>query len=367
MKIEKITLYHVKLKLKKPFITGFGEISHQESLLVKIESEGLVGWGEAPHIRLPLYCNEFLESGKILLEKYILPNLVNRDINTPYDGPKVWNHLKGNNISKSAPEMALWDLFAKKEKLPLNRYLNAKRDFSPVGISIGIQGSVEDLLDEVEKAVEFGYKRLKIKIKPGADIEYIKKVRKLFPEENIMVDANSSYRLSDVELLKELDKYNLMMIEQPLSADDIVYHSKIQKQISTPICLDESLHSAEDVEKAIYLNSCKIVNLKLSRVGGIAEALKTHDLCKENNIPLWIGGMLETGVGKAFLDHLSTLDAVTLPGDNSPQTRYYDEDIVIGGSTFKNGIITLNNSSGIGVDIDDEKLNKYTVEKIEIV
>lgn len=364
MKIEKITLYHIKLKLKQPFETSFGRIETKETLLVKIESQGFIGWGESAHLTLPLYTSEYLEGGKTLLVKHILSNILGKDFKTPKDLINTYSFLKGNNISKAGVEMALWDLLARKKGLPLYKMLGSNNHSCEIGVSIGIEKDTKIIIEKIKKYLLEGYKRIKIKIKPGQDIEVVKKIREVFPDISLMVDANSAYSLDQIDIFKKLDKYNLLMIEQPLADDDIIDHAKLQKIINTPICLDESIHSFEDARKAIELGSCKIINIKPARVGGINETIKIHDFCQKRGIPVWVGGMLESGIGKSFLDHIATMSNFTLPGDNSDSSRYFEEDIVENSRLQDKGVINISDNPGIGLEPNQELLNKHTVDKI---
>ncbi|MFH1589915.1 MAG: o-succinylbenzoate synthase [archaeon] len=366
MKIDKITLYHVRLKLRKPFETSFGRLTTKDSLLIKLESNGIIGWGESPHLNLPVYTSEYLEGGKALLVKSILPKIVGNSFDSPEDLIETYKYIKGNNISKAGVEMAFWDLLARKKQVPLYKLIGSKRNYSDIGISIGIEKDTNIILNKISKAIDEGYKRIKVKIKPGKDIEVVRTIREKFPSIKLMVDANSAYTQKDISHLKKLDKYNLLMIEQPLAEHDFVGHAKLQKVMKTPICLDESIHTLEDAKKAIRMNSCKIINIKPTRVGGIKETKKIHDFCKSNKIPVWIGGMLETTIGKKFLDQIATLPNFTLPGDNSSSDNYFEEDLVKERRIQKKGQMVVDEKPGIGVVPDNKLLKKHLVEKIEI-
>lgn len=271
--------------------------------------------------------------------------------------------IRRNQMAKAAIEGAVWDLYAKQKELTLAEALGGKKTTIDVGISIGIQPTVEDLLEVIEKHVAEGYKRIKLKIKPGWDIDVIRQVRKPFPDISLMVDANSAYTLKDLDHLKQLDEFNLMMIEQPLAHDDIIQHAKLQKAIQTPICLDESIHSYDDARNAIELGSCKIINIKIGRVGGLTESKRIHDLCRANDIPVWCGGMLEAGVGRAHNIALTTLDHFVFPGDTAGSSRYWEEDIIHPEVVVKNGEIRVPDKPGIGYDINRSALGKYTVDQ----
>jgi o-succinylbenzoate synthase len=362
MQIKKVTIYQIQLQLKHPFVTSFGKIDNRKTLLIKLENKnGLCGWGESAHLELPLYTSEYLKGGELLIKK-MAPKIINKELKHPSEIMNCFQDIKGNNISKAGMEMALWDLFARDRNLPLYKYIGSTKNYSKVGISIGIQQNSANMIEKIDHAYNLGYKRIKIKIKPGQDINIVKKIRETFEDMPLMVDANSAYKLKDKDMLKELDKFGLMMIEQPLGDSDLLDHSKLQNELDTPICLDESIKTYADSKAAHELNSCKIINIKPARLGGITETLKTHDFCLKNKTPLWIGGMLESGIGKAFLDHIATLPGFTLPGDNSPQSRYFEEDITEERMMLR-GIIKLDNKPGIGVELLKDKLDKYTINK----
>ncbi|MBT7902792.1 o-succinylbenzoate synthase [Candidatus Woesearchaeota archaeon] len=366
LKIDKIELYQVRLKLITPFRTSFGELTERNVLLICIRSGKLVGWGESPHLDLPLYTSEFLESGKKLLQNILLPRIIGKELSCPDDIHQFFADIKGNNISKAGIEMAVWDLFSKKANLPLYKFIGSQRNWSEIGISIGIKDSPEELIADIKRYTEEGYRRIKVKIKPGWDVDIVKFIRSHFPSIRLMVDANSAYSGGDIAHLSQFDDYNLLMIEQPFSESCLFDHSELQAKIRTPVCLDESIHCLEDVKTAVHFNSCKIINIKPARVGGVSETIKIHDFCKEKNIPVWIGGMVESFIGKSFLDHLSTLPNFLLPGDNSDSARYFEEDLVKGGREHQNGIIYLSDEPGIGVVPDEELLSKHTIEQFSL-
>ena len=264
-------------------------------------------------------------------------------------------------MAKAAIEGAVWDLYTKKQRIALSQALGGSKKEIEVGISIGIQKSIDDLLRKIDQSVTEGYRRVKIKIKPGWDINVIEEVRKRFPKLPLMADANSAYTLDDVNLLKALDPYDLMMIEQPLATDDIIDHATLQALIQTPICLDESITSVEDARKALSLGSCKVINIKIGRVGGIREAVKIHDLCKDHGIPVWCGGMLEAGVGRAHNIALTTLDQFTMPGDTAGSSHYWERDIIDPEVTVHDGLITVPDGPGIGYEVNRRQVDAYTV------
>lgn len=361
MRIERATLYHVELPLVRPFVCGFGEVASRGELLVKLESADHAGWGTAPHLPFPTNLPEFMAGGKALLAGCILPAVVGKELSSPRHVAECWGGLRGNNISKSAVEMAAWDLFAVAAGLPLFRYIHSAGNTAEVGASIGI-AKEDEVLAAVKRAVQGGYKRVKIKISPGADVEVVKLIRRHCGDIPLMVDCNSSYTLAQADVLKALDGLGLMMIEQPLAYDDIVDHARLQGQLATPICLDESITSAADARKAIELGSCRIINIKPGRVGGIAESLEILALCRRHGLGAWIGGMLESAVGKAALAHVATAEGVSYPSDLTPGSCYLKEDIAPAPLPDR-GVITLGDRPGIGVAVDEALLAKYCQEK----
>ena len=366
MQIKEVVLRHLKMNMKFDFTTSFGTIRDKEFILVEVKDEnGMSGWGESVAFTAPWYNEETLRTNWHVLEDFLIPVILHKDIEHPDMVNEMFLSIRKNNMAKAAIEGAVWDLYAKRLGQPLATALGGQKKEIEVGISIGIQKNTADLISLIEKAVNEGYKRIKIKIKPGKDVEILKEIRNHFPTLPLMADANSAYRLDDIEQLKALDEFNLMMIEQPLASDDIVDHSILQKQIKTPICLDESILSYEDARKAIELGSCKIINIKIGRVGGITEAKRIHDLCLEKGIQVWCGGMLEAGVGRAHNVALTTLANFTLPGDTAASSRYWEKDIINPEVTVHNGMITVPDGPGIGYEVDKEAVNKFTVfEKV---
>jgi O-succinylbenzoate synthase len=265
-------------------------------------------------------------------------------------------------MAKAAIEGAVWDLYAKQKGIPLYQALGGTKEKIEVGVSIGIQSSIDELLRVVDGFVEEGYRRMKIKIKPGYDVEVMRELRKRFETVPMMADANSAYTLKDIPLLKALDEFNLMMIEQPLAHDDIVDHVKLQKELKTPICLDESIHTLEDARKAIELGSCRIINIKVGRVGGLTPAKRIHDYCQSQGVPVWCGGMLESGIGRAHNVAITTLANFKLPGDTSGSNRYWHEDLIEPEVTVNDGLITVPTTPGIGYSIHQERLEKFTLK-----
>lgn len=352
------------MKMKNPFTTSFGTQQVRELGLVSVENEnGLIGWGECVTSGEPLYIEEYTDSSLMMIEKFLVPIVLNNNIEHPDDLEQLFKPFKRNNLAKSAIEGAVWDLYAKAQNLSLSEVLGGVKNQVEVGVSIGIEEEDQVLLKNIEDNVNYGYKRIKVKIKPGKDLNVLAKIREKFPNIPLMVDANSAYTLNDIELFKKMDQYNLMMIEQPLTAGDLIDHAKLQKEIKTPICLDESIHSFENARQAIELGSCKIINLKVGRVGGLTQSKKIHQLCIDNDIPLWCGGMLESGVGRAHNIAITSLSNFTLPGDTAASSRYWERDIINPEVTVDKGILNVPNNAGIGYDVDIEEVNSHTVYK----
>jgi len=366
MKIKKIILYKVSIPMATSFTTSFGTIKSKPTLIVRIETdEGLVGYGEAAALPFPFYKPETTDICMLVLREYIPLLVLNKEFNMIDEFMNLLKPIKNHNFSKTGIENALWMVFSIKTNKSLKKLLGGVQDKIAVGESIGIKETIEETLEEIELRRLQGFRRTKIKIKPGWDIKLVKAIRKKFGDIPLMVDANSAYSLKDIKLFKELDNYDLLMIEQPLADDDIIDHSILQKQIKTPICLDESILSAEDARKAIYLKACKIINIKPGRVGGLLESKRIHDLCKKNNIGVWCGGMLETGIGRAFNIAISSLPNYIYPADMSPVNFFYKDDLVKDSfSIDKDGFVNVPDKPGLGFKIDEKKIKKYTVEKI---
>jgi o-succinylbenzoate synthase len=362
MKIKEVILRRLRMKMNFLFKTSFGVISEKEFILVEVkDEEGLSGWGESGALMAPFYNEETVETNWHMLEDFLIPIILGRDIEHPDEVSSLFSPIKRNNMAKAAIEGAVWDLYAKRHDQPLYRMLGGGRTNIEVGVSIGIQKTVDDLLEVIDRHVKEGYKRIKVKIKPGWDVDVIREIRKQFPSVPLMADANSAYRLEDLPLLKKLDDYDLMMIEQPLASDDIIDHACVQKELATPICLDESINSYDDARKAIQLGSCKIINIKIGRVGGLTEAKRIHDLCAEHDIPVWCGGMLEAGIGRAHNIALTTLSNFTLPGDTAASSRYWKQDIIEPEVTVEDGIIHVPDKPGIGYQPNLDAIHNFTI------
>jgi o-succinylbenzoate synthase len=328
MKVRKITLREIHLRLLSPFETSFGKTDLRRIVLLEADVDGTIGWGESTAGENPYYCYETVETAWHILRDHAWPIIKDKEFTSAADVWELLGHIRGHNMAKAALETAVWDAEAKRKNMPLAKLLGGTRAEIPCGVSIGIQPGIPALISKVEKELAAGYQRIKIKIKPGVDIELVRALRQRFPRIRLMADANSAYTLEDVPLLKQLDAFHLMMIEQPLGYDDIYSHAALQRQLETPICLDECIHDAENARAAIELGACKIINIKLGRVGGHTPARQVHDLCESRSIPVWCGGMLESGVGRAHNIAMSSLSNFSLPGDVSASRRYWDEDII---------------------------------------
>lgn len=365
MIITSVELRQIHLPLVHPFETSFGRTTERHILLVRVvDQDGVVGWGECTAGEGPFYSYEWVETAWPTLRTYLAPFVVGKEINSAAGVWKLMRSVRGHRMAKAAIETAGWDLEARRQGLPLWKHLGGVREEISCGVSIGIQGSPEALIERIEIELAAGYQRIKIKIKPGWDLKIIEEVRKRFPEILLMGDANSAYTLADVPLFKKLDQFGLMMIEQPLAHDDIFDHAELQKQIKTPVCLDESIRTSADAKHAIDLGSCRIVNLKLGRVGGHAEARQVEKVCREHSIPVWCGGMLESGVGRAHNIAMATMEGFTLPGDVSASARYWEEDIIDPPVTVSpRGTITAPDGPGIGFEINLARIDKLTVRK----
>lgn len=364
MLIERIELRHIKMELVSPFTTSMGTEYDEEHIIVRVDAEGLTGWGECVAEATPFYSYETVATAWHILKDFLIPSVLNKNITSVSDFVLPNKKIRGHNMAKAGLEAALWDLLAKSKNISLSEMLGGVRKKIDVGVSIGIQNSEEELIHKVEGYLSEGYKRIKIKISPGFDLQFIKALRKNFPDLLLQVDANSAYELKDIPLFRQMDEYNLSLIEQPLGYDDIYDHSKLQREIKTALCLDESIHSVDDTRAAVELDSCRIINIKPGRVGGFTESKLIHDYCASQNIPVWHGGMLESGIGRAGNVALASLQNFTLPGDISASKRYYTHDIVQPEFTVnKDGTMDVPTGAGIGVEVDLHMLEKVTVRK----
>jgi O-succinylbenzoate synthase len=328
LKLDRILVRHVRLPLRRPFETSFGVTTHKEFLLLSASADGVTGYGECVADSDPYYLPETNQTVLHILRDFLVPLAFGLEIAHPREMLGAFARVRGHEMAKAALEMAVWELYARREGAPLYRVLGGRGGQIASGVSIGLQPSTAALMERVGEEVAAGYRRVKIKIKPGHDRELVEAVRARFPELPLMVDANSAYTLADVPLFRDMDRHSLMMIEQPLSWDDTVDHATLQRQIRTPVCLDESIHSGEDARRALQLGACRVINIKAGRVGGFAGSLAVHDVCRAASVPVWCGGMLESGIGRLANVHLQTLPGFTLPGDTSASARYFEEDLV---------------------------------------
>lgn len=367
MKIERVALHHLRMELRTPFETSFGRINTRDCILIEVYSDGIIGYGECAADWDPGYSYETVGTAWHILRDFIIPTILNFEFSHPGNFYECTKFVRGHHMAKAGVEMALWDWFGKFQGRSLRHLLGGTRKKVEVGVSIGIQESTDHLLKVVEGYLNQGYDRIKIKIKPGRDIEDTKAVRKVYPNLRLQVDANSAYSLHEAESLLALDDLDLLLIEQPLDEDDLWDHSKLQEMLMTPICLDESILSLRHARQALEMGSCRVINIKAGRVGGITQAVKIHDLCLNNNVPVWCGGMLETGVGRAANLALAALPGFTLPGDISATERYYFKDITR--ETFNlntDSTITVPDLPGLGVELESQSLANATIASLII-
>jgi O-succinylbenzoate synthase len=364
MNIELIAIRELKMRLKAPFETSFGVTHNRRILLVEVVADGVSGWGEVTTGETPSYNPETTDTAWHVISDFIAPLLTGKSIASAADIATLLAGIRGHEMAKAGVENALWDIEAQQKRLPLAKLVGGSWDEIRCGVSLGIRENPEALVKKVAEEVSNGYQRIKLKIKPGKDLEYVAAARKEFPETQLSVDANSAYTLEDTEHLQKLDAFHLLMIEQPLRWDDIHSHAKLQKQIETAICLDECINSVNDAQAAIESGACRIINIKLGRVGGHSSARKVHDMCWQNNIPVWCGGMLEAGVGRAHNIAMSTLPNFTLHGDVSASARYWDEDIIDPEvEVTPQGTIRVPTTPGLGYKVKRELVEKLTVRK----
>jgi O-succinylbenzoate synthase len=328
MKIEAITLREIRMPLVHFFETSFGRTTERRILLVTAHCEGVDGWGECTAGEHPFYSEESVETAWHVLSKYLVPAVLGRSLASAADCVPLMARVREHRMAKAALENALWDAEARQKKVPLWKLLGGTRRQIPCGVSIGIQESIEKLLEKIEVELAAGYRRIKVKVKPGWDLGVLEPIRCRWPDITLSCDANSAYALDQLEHLRKFDQFRLLMIEQPLWSDDFYFHAQLQKHLATAICLDESIRTGRDAEAALDLGACRIINIKLGRVGGFSEARRVHDVCQARGIPVWCGGMLESGVGRVHNIALSTLPNFSLPGDVSASKRYWKEDII---------------------------------------
>lgn len=359
MKLIKIESYHLRLPLVSPFQTSYGTLTTKAFDLIIVTDElGNQGYGELLPFEQPDYLEETLATARIILTNHLIPLLIGQTFEHPQTISDLFSSVRGNQMAKASIETAIWDLYAKRQGNSIRHYFKATRSQLPVGISLGIEPDLDKLISIVEQAVSNGYQRVKLKIKPGYDIEPVKQLRLRFPQLTLMVDANSAYELADIPHLKKLDTYQLAMIEQPFAVNDFIDHRHLQTQLETPLCLDENIRSLKDCQLAHHLDSCRSINLKISRVGGLTEALKIVDYCQQHQLIVWLGGMFESGVGRALNLHFASQAALSFPGDLSASERYFHEDIITKPFRLEEGLMSVPTGLGIGVTLDWQQLEK---------
>jgi O-succinylbenzoate synthase len=367
MRLRNVILREIQMPLVAPFVTSFGRTTLRRILLVEVDADRAIGWGECVAGEGPFYAPETVETAWHVLRDFLWPALRGKEFAAAAEIDGMLSGIRGHNMAKGALEAAVWDAEARQKGLPLWKLLGGEIPEIPCGVSIGLQENDDALENQVEKELAAGYQRIKIKIKPGRDVQPVARLRQRYPRIKLMVDANSAYQLRDTSLLKELDAYFLMMIEQPLGWDDIYSHAELQRKLQTPICLDECIHSLEHARAAITLSACRIINIKLGRVGGYSAARRIHDLCRENSIPVWCGGMLESGIGRAHNIALSTLPNFTLPGDVTASRRYWTEDIIEPEvSVSQQGTIAAPGGPGIGYEPRRARIDALTVRREDL-
>jgi O-succinylbenzoate synthase len=366
MRVERVELFVLRLPLKRAYETSGSRETHQTRVIARVESDGLIGWGESVAPELPWYSGETPKTVWYALDAIIIPALLAAELHQPEDTERVLSWIREHRMAKATLEMAIWDLFAKRDGRSLSKMLGGTRDRILCGVAIGIQPSIDELLDTIRRELTAGYQRVKVKIKPGWDGSVAEAIRNAFPDLPFMLDANSAYTLADAPLFKRIDAYTPTMIEQPLAYDDIVDHATLQREITTPICLDESIHTGDDARKAIGLGATRIINIKAGRVGGLTSARRIHDVCQRARVPVWCGGMLEMGIGRAHNVHLASLPNFSLPGDVSASERYFATEII--GEPFTvepDGTMRVPTGPGIGVTVLEKLIRKLAVETKE--
>jgi len=364
LKVERITLHGVEMDLVAPFETSFGREERRPAILVEASADGLVGWGECVAGSGPWYEYETVQTAQHALKDFLIPTLLETDWSHPTELPDAFRRVRGHPMAKAALEAACWDLYGRAQGVSLAQALGGEKTEIESGVSLGIEASLDALLRTIEQRVADGYRRVKIKIKPGWDASITRSVREAFPELPLQVDANSAYTLDDRAVFEALDELGLLMIEQPLDHDDLADHAELQRGLRTPLCLDESLKTVHDVKAMLALGSGRVVNVKAGRVGGLTHAVAIHDLCRERGVPVWCGGMLETGIGRAANVALASLPGFTLPNDLSASARYYRRDLIDPPFALNpNGTLTVPTGAGLGVRVDRDVLKSVTRQR----
>lgn len=366
--VERVSIRLIRLPLKEAFETSFGRIDSRLVFLVSIESEGLTGWGEVVAAEEPLYSYETVGTASHVIRDYLAQAMMAQPVAGLSDLAARFVPFRGHNMAKAGLELAYLDIAARLRSLSLSQLVGGTREHVPVGVSLGIQPTLEALLKRVDRYLALGYQRIKLKIKPGWDVDVVAEVRRRHPNILLSVDANSAYTLKDMDHLKALDDFNLLMIEQPLGHDDLLDHAKLQTELRTPICLDESITSFRRAEQALSIDSCRVINIKIGRVGGYSSALAIHDLCYGRGVPVWCGGMLESGIGRVHNLALASLPGFTLPGDISASSRFFDRDVIVPEvRVARNGTAEVPRGAGLGCEVDLDYIESRTelVERIQ--
>ena len=366
--VERVCMRFVRLPLKEPFETSFGRIHSRLIFLVSIEGNGLTGWGEVVAAEEPLYSYETIGTASHVIRDYLAQALMSKPVTGLTDLAARFSVFKGHNMAKAGLELAFMDLWARMQNTSLSELVGGTRRRVPVGVSLGIQPALNELLERIGRYLSLGYKRIKLKIRPGWDVKVVEEVRRRHPHILLSVDANSAYTLKDLDHLKALDEFGLLLIEQPLDHDDLLDHAKLQAELKTPICLDESITTFRRAQHALELGSCRVINIKIGRVGGYSQALPIHDMCYERGVPVWCGGMLESGIGRAHNLALASLPGFTLPGDISASSRYFDRDLIVPAvEVAADGSVEVPRGHGLGFEVDLAYIEKCTetVEQID--
>lgn len=367
IKIAGVEINLIRLPLIEPFETSFGKIDSRLIFLVSLEAEGLRGWGEVVAEEEPLYSCETVQTALHVIRDFLGPALLTGSIDSVDDLAKRLSPFRGHNMAKAGLELAFMDLLAQLKGQSLSELIGGERKRVAVGVSLGIQPAISRLLERVEKYLKLGYQRIKLKIKPGWDLDVVDEVRRKYPQILLSVDANAAYTFGDVDHLKMLDDFNLLMIEQPLQYDDLMDHARLQELVKTRLCLDESIFNCRQARLALELDSCRIINIKVGRVGGYSEALGIHDLCVARNIPVWCGGMLESGIGRAHNIALASLKGFTLAGDISASSRYFERDVIYPEVTVdRDGTVTVPDGVGLGFEVDLDFIKHRTETRVYI-
>lgn len=367
MKIECVELHQLELPLVDPFETSFGRETTRACILVAVHAEGLTGWGECVADKGPWYSPETVNTAWHITRDFLAPMLFEQSLTGPGDVPRLFARVRGHPMARAGIENAVWDLYAQAQGVSLAQLIGGQAEHVAVGVSVGIEPTLPALLDRVGQYVADGYRRVKLKIKPGWDVQVVRAVRDRWPDLPLQVDANSAYTLDDVQIFQALDEYDLLLIEQPLHHEDIVDHARLQGQVRTPICLDESIHSFEHARWALDLRAARVINIKVGRVGGLTAARQIHDLCADHGVPVWCGGMLETNIGRAANLALAALPNFTLPGDISASARYYREDVAAPNFVLNSdSTITVPSGPGLGVQIMPERLAAARVRHLAL-